>query len=49
MYQILVNGKPMRPTNGKPYVFTTEKKALETVDMCYGLHNIGKFVEIIKI
>ena len=49
MYQILINGRPMRPTNGTPYTFATKEKALETVDMCYGLHNIGKFIEIIEV
>ena len=48
-YQILVNERPMKPTQGVPYEFKTYQEALDMVSMCYGLESLKKDVEIIEI
>ena len=48
-YQILIRGKPMRPTQGVPYEFKTYQEALDMVDMCYGRRLLGKDIEIVEI
>lgn len=45
-YQILVRGKLMHPTKSEPYIFDTYKEALKMVDICYGLGEIGRTIEI---
>jgi len=48
-YQILVRGRPMKPTQGAPYEFSTYQEALDMVSMCYGLESLKKDVEIIEV
>jgi len=43
---ILIHGKPMKPSNGSPYAFTSVMEAIRTVDMCYGLSALKDGVEI---
>ena len=47
-YQILINGKPLRPSNEEPYVFKSYADAVTVVSMCYGIYQLNKSVKIIK-
>ena len=47
-YQILINGKPLRPSNEDPYVFKSYADAVNIVNVCYGLDKLNKSVKIIK-
>ena len=47
-YQILINGKPLRPSNEEPYIFKSYADAVNIVSMFYGLDKLNKSVKIIK-
>jgi hypothetical protein len=49
MYQILVNGNPLRPTIGNPYIFKNYKAAYDMAVLCYGIDRINKSILINKI
>ena len=48
-YQILIREKPMRPSQGIPYEFSSLQEALDMVSMCYGLESLKKDVEIVEV
>jgi len=48
-YQILVRGRPMKPTQGVPYEFNTYEEAKDMVAAHYGLESLKKDVEIKEI
>ena len=48
-YQILVRGRPMKPTQGPPFEFETWQEAFDMVNMYYGLESLKKDVEIIEV
>ncbi|HUX56249.1 MAG TPA: hypothetical protein VMV77_04700 [Bacteroidales bacterium] len=48
-YEILIKGKAMHPTGGKPYRFKTYQEAKDMVSICYGLDSLSKNVSIVKI
>lgn len=35
-FQLLINGKPVHPTGGKPYIFSTRMDASQMGNLCYG-------------
>ena len=47
-YQILINGQPLQPTHGEPYIFKTLQEVRDTIEMCYGLESLKTFVKVIK-
>jgi hypothetical protein len=47
-YQILINGQPLQPTHGEPYIFKTLQEVKDTIEMCYGLESLKTFVKVIE-
>jgi len=48
-FQILVRGRPMKPTQGVPYEFKTYGEAEHIVGLYYGLESLKKDVEIKEV